>query len=136
MATTINTGRDLSLTINSVQYDAQASSVTLTESYDRQEYETLDGTVYKTINQTADLNVEMFADWGAAGSICEAVVTAAKSSPDTAIGTFSFTTAAGAVFSGSVLPPSDLEFGGSTPEAQMVNWTFRVVGGNVTRTFS
>ena len=81
MATTIITGRDLSLTIDSKTYDAQASSVVLNLASNRQEYDVLDGKVYKTLNDTGTLDVEMFADWGAAGSLCEALWTAAKTAP-------------------------------------------------------
>lgn len=134
MATTVVTGRDLSLTINSVNYDAQSSSVTLTNTNNQQVYEVLDGRAYKTLDKTAELAVEMFADWGAAGSICEALWTAADSAPDTAL-TFSFTAATGAVFAGSLYPVYP-PIGGTAPDAQTVSLTFVVKDGEVTATFS
>lgn len=134
MATTIVTGRDLSLTINSVVYDAQASSVTLTNAVNQQVYEVLDGRVYKTIDKTAELAVEMFADWGATGSICEALWSAADTAPDTAL-TFSFTAATGAVFTGSLYPVYP-PIGGTAPDAQTVSLTFTVKDGEITGTFS
>ena len=134
MATTIITGRDLSLTINSATYDAQASTVTLTNTVNQQAYDVLDGKVYKTIDKTAELNVTMFTDWGAASSLCEALWTAADTAPDTAL-TFSFTAATGAVFSGSLYPVYP-EVGGTAPDAQTVSLTFVVKDGEVTGTFS
>lgn len=134
MATTIVTGRDLALTINSVSYDAQASTVTLTNEVNQQVYEVLDGRVYKTIDKTATLAVEMFGDWGAASSICEALWTAADTAPDTAL-TFSFTAATGAVFTGSLYPVYP-PIGGTAPDAQTVSLSFVVKDGEVTGTFS
>lgn len=133
MPTTIVTGRDLALTIDSKVYDAQASSVVLTRTIDRQEFQTLDGKVYKTIDTAAELAVEMYADWGATGSLCEALSTAAASAVDTSL-TFSFTAATGAVFSGKVFPAYP-DAGGAAPDAQTVSVTL-TVDGSITQTFS
>ena len=84
MATYI-TGRDLTLTIDGDSYDAQASTVTLTVEKNQAVLEVLSGRAYKTIDQTATLSVEMFADWGAAGSLCDALWDASKTAPDTSI---------------------------------------------------
>ena len=101
MATYI-TGRDLTLTINSVNYDAQASTVTLTTELNQAVLEVLSGRAYKTIDQTATLSVEMFADWGAASSICDALWDAALAAPDTAlVATFE---ANGSIFTMDVFP--------------------------------
>lgn len=134
MATTIITGRDLALTINSLSYDAQASTVTLNRVNDQQVYQVLDGKVYKTIDVSATLTVTMFADWGATGSLCEALWSAADTAPDTGL-TFSFTADTGAVFTGSVFPNFP-DAGGTAPDAQEVTVTMVVVDGDVTGTFS
>jgi len=134
VATTIITGRDLSLTIDSKTYDAQASSVTLNNVINQQAYDVLDGKVYKTIDKTGTLAVTMFSDWGAAGSLCEALWSAADTAPDTAL-TFSFTGASGAVFSGSVYPVYP-DVSGTAPDAQTITVTFVVKDGEVTGTFS
>lgn len=134
MATTIITGRDLALTIDSKTYDAQASTVTLTNTINQQAYDVLDGKVYKTIDKTGEMAVTMFADWGASGSLCEALWTAADTAPDTAL-SFSFTAATGAVFTGSVYPVYP-EIGGTAPDAQTVSLTMVVKDGEVTGTFS
>jgi hypothetical protein len=98
MATYI-TGRDLTLTIDGDNYDAQASTVTLTMELNQAVLEVLEGRAYKTIDQTATLSVEMYADWGAAGSLCDQLWDKAKANPDTPIA-FSFD-AAGSTFTGN-----------------------------------
>ncbi len=67
MPTTVITGRDLALTINSVSYDAQATSVALAVEQTREIYQTLDGRAYKVTDANSTLTVEMLADWGATG---------------------------------------------------------------------
>lgn len=131
MATTITTGRDLALTIDSKSYDAQASTVKLTNTVNQQAYEVLSGRVYKTLDKTAELTVEMFADWGIVGSLCEALWDAADTAPDTAL-SFSFTADTGAVFTGSVFPVYP-EAGGTAPDAQTVSVTLVVKDGEVTK---
>ena len=126
MATTVITGRDLALTIATVSYDAQASSVTLEADHVIETYKTLDGRAYKAIDDSWTLNVEMLADWGASGSLCEALWTATESAPNTTLAV-SLTAATGAVFAFNVLPtyPS---VGGAAPDAQTVSLSFQVVG--------
>jgi hypothetical protein len=73
--------------------------------------EVLSGRAYKTIDQTATLSVEMYSDWGAAGSLCDALWDAAKATPDTAISA-SFT-ANGSVFTCDVFPNYPVVGGGA-----------------------
>lgn len=124
MATTIITGRDIVLTIDGDSYDAQGSTATLTAEIQRETYNTFDGKHYKTIDKTATLAVEMFADWGASGSLCQALWTAAESAPDTSL-PFSMTAASGAVFTGTLFPTFPVA-GGTAPDAQTVSITFLV----------
>jgi hypothetical protein len=126
VATTIITGRDLTLTIASTNYDAQASSATLSNSPTIETYQTLDGKAYKHIDDQWTFDLEMLADWGATGSLCEALWTAAESAPNTTVAV-SLTAVTGAVFAFNVLPmfPS---VGGSAPDAQTVSLSFTVVG--------
>jgi hypothetical protein len=98
MATYI-TGRDLTLTIDGDNYDAQASTVTLTVEKNQATLEVLSGRAYKTIDYTATLSVEMYADWGAAGSLCDQLFDKATANPDTPIA-FSFD-ANGSTFTGN-----------------------------------
>jgi hypothetical protein len=131
--TTIITGRDLTLTIATVNYDAQATSAILANSPTIETYQTLDGKAYKHIDDQWTFDVEMLADWGATGSLCEALWSACESAPNTTVAA-SLTAATGAVFAFNILPvfPS---VGGSAPDAQTVSLSFTVVG-TPTETFS
>ncbi len=133
MPTTVITGRDLVLTIASANYDAQASTVTLSNEHTIETYQTLDGRAYKAIDDQWTLEVEMLADWGAASSLCEAMWTACETAPNTTLAV-SLTAVTGAVFTCNVLPvfPS---VGGSAPDAQTVSLSLTVVG-TPTETFS
>jgi hypothetical protein len=133
MPTTVITGRDLALTIATVSYDAQATSTTLTNEHTIETYQTLDGRAYKAVDDSWTLDVEMLADWGASGSLCEAMWTACETAPNTTLAA-SLTAATGAVFACNVLPvfPS---VGGAAPGAQTVTMSFQVVG-TPTETFS
>lgn len=130
MATTIITGRDLQLVIDGDNFDAQGSSVVLSRTNEQNELDVLDGTVYKTVKTTATLTVDMYQDWGAAGSLCEALWNAADSAPDTGL-TFTFTANTGSVFTGSVLPAFP-DAGGAAPGELTASLTLTVVGGAVT----
>ena len=103
MPTTVITGRDISLTIDSKAYGDQTTSTTLQTALERNAYETIDGKVFYALDTTATLSVTMLADWGATGSLCEAMWTAASSAPNTSLA-YTFTAATGAVFTGNVLP--------------------------------
>jgi hypothetical protein len=131
--TTIITGRDLVLTIATVNYDAQATSATLANDPTIETYQTLDGKAYKHIDDQWNFEVEMLADWGATGSLCEALWTACETAPNTTLAA-SLTAATGAVFAFNVMPvfPS---VGGAAPDAQTVSLSFTVVG-TPTETFS
>jgi hypothetical protein len=124
--TTVITGRDVTFTIGGNTFDAQATSAVLTGEMNRQTYETLDGKAFKVIDNNFTLAVEMLADWGATGSLCEILWGVSESAPDTAISTV-FTATSGAVFTFQVLPmwPSA---GGTAPDAQTVSLTFQVIG--------
>jgi hypothetical protein len=84
MATVI-TGRDVTISIDSDDFEPQTLSVTLAVEDDQQVYETFGGPVYKTLTQSYTLDIEMLSDWGATGSLCEALETAFDSAPDTSL---------------------------------------------------
>ena len=123
MATTVITGRDLSLTIDSKTYGDQALSSTLAVELERNAYETIDGKVFFALDSTATLSVTMLADWGAASSICESMWTAASSAPNTSLA-YTFTAATGAVFTGNVYP-SFPNAGGTGKDAQEVTFVLQ-----------
>lgn len=129
MPTTIITGRSLSLEIDGDTYDAQVSSAVLTRVPDRQEFETLSSTQYKTLKYTGELAVEMYQDWGATPSLCEALWTAADSAADTPIAC-TLTANTGAVFTFDVFPVFP-DAGGTAPDTLMASLTFTVVEGSI-----
>ena len=133
MPTTIITGRDLVLTIATVNYDAQATSAVLANSPTVETYQTLDGKAYKHIDDQWTFDVSMLADWGAASSLCEALWSACESAPNTVLAV-SLTAVTGAVFAFNVMPVFPA-VGGSAPDAQTVDLSFIVVG-TPTETFS
>jgi hypothetical protein len=126
VSTTVITGRDVTFTIGGNTFDAQATSATLVGEVNRQTYETLDGKVYKVIDNNFTFNVEMLADWGATGSLCEILWGVTESAPNTGISTV-MTTATGATFTFQVLP-SWPSAGGTAPDAQTVSLAFQVIG--------
>jgi hypothetical protein len=126
MATTVITGRDLSLTIDSKVYGDQCTSATLQTSLERNAYETIDGKVYYALDTTATLSVTVLADWGAnspASSICEAMWTAASTAPNTSLA-YTFTAASGAVFTGNVLPVFP-DASGTGKDAQVITYVLQ-----------
>jgi hypothetical protein len=125
MATTVITGRDITLTIATVNYGDQALSTTLAVELERNAYETIDGKQFFALDTTATLSVTMLADWGAnsPSSLCEAMWTAASSAPNTSLA-YSFTAASGAVFTGNVFP-SFPSAGGSGKDAQEVTFVLQ-----------
>ena len=135
MATTVITGRDISLSFTGgTDIEAQATNAVLTKVNDRQVYQTLDGEAYKTTNITATFQLDMLADWGKANSVCEALWTAAETAPDATI-TMTLTSATGAVFVFDAFPEFPTA-GGAGTDAQTVSFTFTVQRGAVTETFS
>jgi hypothetical protein len=126
MPTTVITGRDLVLTIATVNYDAQTTSVTLVNSPTIDIYQTLDGKAFKHTDDLWTLNVELLADWGVASSLFEAMWTAADTAPNTTLAV-SLTATTGAVFACNVLPIFPT-VGGAAPGAQTDTWALTVVG--------
>ena len=125
MPTTIITGRDITFTISGSNYDAQATSATLTVDSTINTYQTLDGKAYFTTDTQGSFAVEMLADWGGTGSLCEALWTAATSAPNTGLPVV-FVADTGASFAFNVQPilPSA---GGAAPDAQTVSLAFTCV---------
>jgi len=135
MATTVITGRDISLSFTGgTDIEAQATNAVLTKEFDRQTYQTLDGEAYKVVNVSGTFQLDMLADWGKTSSVCEALWAACDSAPNTEI-SITLTAATGAQFVFPVLPVYPTA-GGSGVDAQTVSFTFPVARGEVTETFS
>ena len=120
--TTIITGRDITFTIDSDNFDAQATSATLTVDSTINTFQTLDGKAFFTTDSQGSFAVEMLADWGAASSLCEALWTAASSAPNTALPVV-LVADTGASFAFDVQPVFT-SAGGTAPDAQTVSLSF------------
>ena len=126
MPTTVITGRDVTFTIGGNNFDAQTTSAVLTNTRTRETYQTLVEKAYKVTDDQWSFAVEMLADWGATGSLCEILWGVAESAPDTGINTVLAATT-GATFTFQIFPeyPS---VGGTAPDAQTVTFNFTVIG--------
>jgi hypothetical protein len=131
MPATYITGRSLTLTINSVSYADQASTVTLEMENNQQVLEVLAGRAYKTVDKTATLNVELYLDDSASAGIISALWDAALAAPDTAL-TFTFDVN-GDTFGGKVFPVFPT-VGGMATDVLTTSLSFVVEDGAVTRT--
>lgn len=133
MPTNVITGRDVTFTLDSTSYDAQVTSATLSCDTIIETYQTLDGRAYKSIDKQWTFTIELLQDWGASGSLFEAMWSDAETNPNTALNV-SFTAATGAVFAFTVLPIFPAA-GGAAPGALTDTWTMTVIG-TPTETFS
>jgi hypothetical protein len=124
MPTNIITGRQIAFTIDGDVYDAQATSATLEIESTINTYQTLDGKAYYTTDTQGTFNVEMLQDFGAAGSLCEALWNAAANTPNDSLPVV--LTVHGVAYAFSVQPifPS---LGGTAPDALTASLAFTCV---------
>jgi hypothetical protein len=126
MPTTIVTGRDITLTLATVNYDAQTTSAVLSNAPVITTYQTLDGKAYKHIDDQWTLTLGLLSDWGATGSLFEAMWTAFSSAPNTTLAV-TLVAATGASWAMNVYPVAP-NAGGTAPDAQTDTWTMLVSG--------
>ena len=124
MATTVITGRDITLTIASTGYDAQTTSAVLSNSPTISTYQTLDGKAYKHIDDQWTLDLELLADYGVASSLFEAMWTAFTDAPNTALAV-TLVAATGASWALNVFPVAP-SAGVAAPDAQTDSWSMLV----------
>jgi len=137
MATYVITGRNVRLNITGVgttALDEQTTTATLTKTNDRQVFQTLLAENYKTTNLEAVFDLEIMADWGKSGSVCEAIWAAAESAPDTPIDVV-LTTVTNHTFAFKIFPDFPTAGGGGT-DMQTVTFSFKVEKGEVTETLA
>jgi len=114
MSTTIITGNELTLTIDSQTFAPQVLSVDLEVEDTQETYETLAGPAYKTTTQPFAMNLTMLADWSVSGGLCATLQGKALGegtaqsgrAPDTGV-TFTMTQTGAThetVFTGKVFP--------------------------------
>jgi hypothetical protein len=127
MATTIYTGRSITLTIATKDYSDQILSSVLTIETERLTFDTLSGRVYKYLDNNATLDLEFLDDWSeVTDSLSKALWTASESAPDTTLACV-LTVNTGDTFSFNVLP-SWPSAGGSGADAQQQSVSLQVVG--------
>ena len=124
MPTEINTGRDITFTIDGDTFETQATSGTLTIDSTINTYQTLAGKAYFTTDTQGTFAVEMLQDFGTAGSLCEALWTAAKNAPNTPLSVEFFVNSVEYNFD---VQPVFPDLGGTAPDALTASLSFTCV---------
>jgi hypothetical protein len=124
MPTNIITGRQIAFTIDGDVFDAQATSATLTIESTINTYQTLDGKAYYTTDTQGTFAVEMLQDFGSAGSLCEALWTAAADAANTPL---SVVFTVNAVEYNFDVQPVFPALGGTAPDALTASLSFTCV---------
>lgn len=122
---TIQTGRTLSVEIDSVVYSAQVAEVQLVPNETVDQYVTLTDTVAVRQPTTWQLTLRAYQDWGEVGSFCDAMWTAAAAG---AAIPFELGLAGTGVLSGDIIPAYPTA-GGPADGVLEVSFTFEVSGG-------
>lgn len=128
MALVVQTGRTLNVKIATVSYDAQVRSVRLVPSQNTTQYTTLTSSAAIAGPVTWVLEAEVFQDWGAVGSFCDAMHTAAVAGTAVA---FELGLDGTGKFTGNIKPVY-IEAGGPADEAMTVTVSWPV-DGDVTK---
>ena len=105
MSNTIS-GSNVTLEIGGTPYTAQVVSATVTREDTQETFDVLGARVYRTLTFPYVVEFSILPDWGATGSLCEALSGAALTAPDTSLpmelvaeaGTADETVVVGAVF--------------------------------------
>lgn len=126
MATTIYTGRSITLTIATKDYTDQILSSVLTIETERLSFDTLAGRVYKYLDKNATLDLEFLDDWSETDSLSKALWVATENAPDTGLACV-LTVNTGDTFTFNVLP-SWPSAGGSGADAQQQSVSLQVDG--------
>lgn len=101
MATYIATGRDLSLEIDGGTWTPQTGEVVLTYENTVETFQTLSGSKAVITGQEGTLDVTAFQDWGEAGSLFDALWSAADTGTSIP---FVLTLTGGVILSGDCVP--------------------------------
>jgi len=84
MSNTIS-GSNVTLVIATVPYTAQVTSATVTREDTQETFDVLGARVYRTLTFPYVLEMTILPDWGATGSLCQALSAAALTAPDTSL---------------------------------------------------
>jgi len=128
MATTILSGRSLTLTIATVQYAEQILDSAINFDTERLTFNTLGGKAFKYIDSNVTLDINFLNDAGktSPGSLYKALWDATESAPDTALA-FVLTLTTGVTLTGNVLPQYP-GISASGADAQTCSVSLQVVG--------
>jgi hypothetical protein len=125
MPSTVMTGRDVTFTLDSASYDAQTTSAVLSCETIIETYQTLDGRAYRSVDTQWTFTIELLQDWGASGSLFEAMWTDAEAAPNTTLAVSATFNSVPFTFNVlSIFPTA----GGAAPGALTDTWTMTVVG--------
>jgi hypothetical protein len=126
MATTVLTGRSLTLTIQTINYSEQILSAVVNIETERLTLDTLSGRAYSFIDKNATLDIEFLNDAGAIPSLTKDLWDSTEANPNTPLAAV-LTLASGRTLTFSCLPnyPS---LGGAASEAQTVSTSLQIVG--------
>lgn len=127
MATTVLSGRQVTLTIATKNYSEQILSSAINFDTERLTFDTLAGKAYKYIDSNVTLDIEFLNDMGASpDSLYKALWDATETAPDTTLA-FVMTLRTGVTLTGTVLP----QYPGistSGADAQTCSVSLQVVG--------
>jgi hypothetical protein len=127
MATTILSGRQLSLSIGAKTYSEQILDSAINFDTERLTFDTLAGKAYKYIDSNVTLDLTFLNDVGATpNSLYGDLWTATETAPDTALN-FILTLRTGVTLTGTVLPNYP-GVSASGADAQQVTVSLQVVG--------
>lgn len=124
MATNVYTGRNLTITINSVAYSAQVTTARLVPSQNTNQYITLTGSAAKADPVTWSLEIKNFQDFATTTGISKNLYDAAATGTSV---TFSLGLPNSRTASGSIVPIF-AEMGGDATAALEQTYTFPVDG--------
>jgi hypothetical protein len=124
MSLVIQTGRQLTIEVNSVDYSVQTAEVTLTPNQTVDQYVSLTSSAAKAQPVTWELNVRAFQDWGEASSFADALVTAATAGTSIP---FELGLPGGGTATGNIVPVFP-PAGGAADSALEMDLTFAVDG--------
>jgi Flp pilus assembly protein TadG len=127
MATTILSGRSLTLTIATDDYSEQILDSAINFDTERLTFDTLAGKAYKYIDSNVTLDINFLNDAGKTpDSLYNALFTATDTAPDTALA-FVLTLTTGVTLTGNVLPQYP-GISASGADAQTCSVSLQVVG--------
>ena len=127
MATTVLSGRQLSLSIGAKTYSEQILDSAINFDTERLTFDTLAGKAYKYIDSNVTLDLTFLNDAGATpNSLYGDLWTATETAPDTALA-FVLTLKTGVTLTGTVLPNYP-GVSASGADAQQVTVSLQVVG--------